>query len=121
MDFVNEKLAEWRKRQAEYERDGNTVGAGIYRRVIDDLESAQSTHNDHELTLAEAVDYTGYSDDALRNMKNDGRIPDFRRRNLPRKPGHGIERNDVDAQRQKRRSIADEINADVAAAGGRGR
>jgi hypothetical protein len=119
MDFVTEQITVWRKRAADYRADGNEQGANIYARVAKELEDAVTTYEEKELSMAEAMAFSGYSDDALRNMTNDGRVPDLRRKNLPRKPGHGVAEPEL--RIGPRPSLSEKINGDIRAAGGRRR
>ena len=58
---------------------------------LDLLESEYQEHLDEKLTAREAALESGYSEDNIRLLRRRGVISE-RRRDLPRKPGHGVDR-----------------------------
>lgn len=95
MSWLERKIREYRAKAAEYERDGQIGGARLYARVADELEEEARAHGAEELTFGEAAKESGYDESALRKMVRGGRLSKgpgggIRRRDLPRKPGHGI-------------------------------
>lgn len=68
--------------------------ARVYEIVARELDEALRVHGDTPLTLAEAARESGYSEDHLRHLVAEGKIPNagqkgrprIRRRDLPRKP-----------------------------------
>lgn len=90
--------AEWRDRAEERADEGALLdGDKLYRKVAAELETALREYNNEQLTVAEAAEESGYSEDALRELVRDGPIPDTRppgsqgritikRKHLPRKP-----------------------------------
>lgn len=94
-----ERLAdEWRERAEERADEGALLDGGkLYAKVARELEAALREHLNEELSVAEAAEESGYSEDTLREYVRDGRIPDsrppgsqgrikIRRKHLPRKP-----------------------------------
>lgn len=89
---------EWRRRAEERAEEGALLDGGkLYEKVVRELEAALREHMNEELTVAEAAEESGYSEDSLREMVREGRIPDTRppgsqgrikikRKFLPRKP-----------------------------------
>ena len=105
----------WRTEAALYERDHALVdGSGQLRRVADELEAALREHEQVTLTLKEAAEESGYSEEHLRRLVGSGSLPAqrngckrshirVRRSDLPRKPlrraqgrKNGAERYNVD-------------------------
>lgn len=91
----------WRAEAERYERDGAFAQAATLRRVSDDLESAFREHDLERLTVRQAAVESGYSEDHLRQLVRDGKIPDdrpdgsqaeihIRRCDLPRKPARAL-------------------------------
>ena len=89
---------EWRAQAETYERDGAYAQAAVLRRVAEELEAAWTSHELEELPVAQAAQESGYSEEHLRALVREGRIPDnrppgsqgemrIRRCDLPRKPG----------------------------------
>lgn len=84
------------RRRAECMRSwgGPEEIARVYEIVARELDEALRVHGDTPLTLAEAARESGYSEDHLRHLVADGKIPNagqkgrprIRRRDLPRKP-----------------------------------
>lgn len=94
-----ERLAEeWRRRAEERAEEGALLaGDKLYMKVAAELETALREYNNEQLTVAEAAEESGYSEDSLRELVRDGPIPDSRppgsqgritikRKHLPRKP-----------------------------------
>lgn len=97
----------WRERAENYAADGGMVnGEETYKRVAEELEEAIRDFKMERLTVAEAADESGYSESHLRRLVREGGLPSadgdqrlrIRRRDLPRKPGHGT-RGDVSVDR----------------------
>lgn len=95
-------LAEkWREEASGYERDGAQVdGAKLLRRVAGELEANAAAERLETVTLEEAEAIGGYSYSHLQHLVADGTLPNAGRpgaprlycRDVPRKPGHGVER-----------------------------
>jgi hypothetical protein len=97
MDFIDRKITEWRARASEYDRDGAVAQARVYSRLADELEEAMRAWLNEELSVPAAAEYSGYDESAIRKMRSDGRVPAsadgrIRRKDLPKKPGHGVHR-----------------------------
>lgn len=95
MDWLKRKIEQLRGKAAEYQRDGVDVAARVYARLADELEEGWQQHGEEELSIAEAARESGYDESAIRKMRKSGRLPEgpnggIRRRDLPRKPGHGV-------------------------------
>jgi hypothetical protein len=92
-------LAEkWRSEAELFRRYGNEQGAAACELHADELEEKWGEWQDEPLTVAEAAVESGYSEDHLRQLIREGRIPDnrasgsqgaisVRRGDLPKKPG----------------------------------
>lgn len=104
-----ERLAEeWRRRAEERADEGALLDGGkLYKKVASELEAAVREHRNEQLNVSEAAEESGYSEDTLREMVREGRIPDTRppgsqgririkRKHLPRKPPEA-ESRDLDA------------------------
>lgn len=97
-DRLDRLAEEWRRRAEERAEEGALLdGERVYQRVARELEGALEEHRNERLTVAEAAEESGYSEDTLREMVRDGRIPDprppgsqgritIKRKHLPRKP-----------------------------------
>lgn len=103
---LERRATEWREDAERLRRYGCDRLADACERHADQLEDAFAEYWREELTVAEAAEETGYSEDWLREMVREGRIPDNRppgsqgpirieRRALPRKPS-GTESPDLD-------------------------
>jgi hypothetical protein len=88
-DFVANKAAEWRRRADDYERDGLHAAAAIYRRAAGELEADHAAFLDERLSASQAEAESGFSALHIRLLRAHGVIGDTRR-DLPRKPGHGV-------------------------------
>ena len=87
----------WRGEADAYARDGVPGHAALLRRVADELEAAWRTWWTEGLSIAQAVIESGYSEDRLRELVREGKLPDarpvgsrgemrIRRCDLPRRP-----------------------------------
>jgi hypothetical protein len=94
-DWLDEYIADLRRRAHEREREGAFAVAHTY------------LFEQQELTTAEIVELTGYSDVQIRRMLRDGTIT-RRRGDLPRKPGHGVARPRL-AGADRAASLAEDI------------
>jgi hypothetical protein len=75
----DELIQEWRKRADQYEGDGAMVfAAAILCRVADELESSLLSWQNEELSIREAAEESGYSQERLREMVREGKLPDAR-------------------------------------------
>lgn len=100
--------AEWRDRAEERAEEGALLAGGkLYMKVAAELEAALEEHRNEPLTVSEAAEESGYSEDTLREMVREGPLPDTRppgsqgritikRKHLPRKPPKA-EPRDLDA------------------------
>jgi hypothetical protein len=85
--------AAWRARAAELQRFAPPA-AEAFRTAADELEAAVAADDAAELTMAEAVEESRYSERRLRQMLASGELPNagqpgrprIRRSDLPRKP-----------------------------------
>ncbi len=115
MTMLDELLARWRTRRAEWAKmrifvDGQQVAA----QVIADLEELDNA-SEGNLTLREASRLGGYSVDRLQHLVAAGEIenvgrkqrPRIRRRDVPVKPGHGGT-DRLDARRAIVREVIEE-------------
>ncbi len=95
---ITDLAEKWRDEGAVLRRYGQDRLADLCERHADDMEAAFESHAIQELTIAQAADESGYSEDRLRELVREGRIPDnrppgsqgemrIRRCDLPRKPG----------------------------------
>jgi hypothetical protein len=101
-DYVQRLIQRWRERATDYELDGQNGAAKIYRNVANELEAERTTYLDTRLSVSEAAAESGFTTRHIRTLRQQGIIGDTRR-DLPRRPGHGIVRgpravpSDVDA------------------------
>lgn len=106
MNALERRAEEWRDDAERLRRYGCDRLAETCERHADELEDAFEAYRHEELTVSEAAEETGYSEDWLRQMVREGKIPDTRppgsqgtihikRRDLPRKPA-GTESVDLD-------------------------
>lgn len=88
-DFVLAFIERQRARLADplisHSNEARSLGA-----QLDQLEAEYELHMEAMLTAREAAEESGYSEDNIRLLRRRGIISD-RRRDLPRKPGHGVE------------------------------
>jgi hypothetical protein len=106
-DWLDEYIADLRRRAHEREREGAFAVAHTYLFVADQLADHKASFEQQELTTAEIVELTGYSDVQIRRMLRDGTIT-RRRGDLPRKPGHGVARPRL-AGADRAASLAEDI------------
>jgi hypothetical protein len=72
------------------------VAAGIWEHAADELDADEQERAAEGLSIAQAVDESGYKGDSLRRLIAEGKLDDvgadgkplIRRRDLPRKPRH---------------------------------
>jgi|SRR5579862_881933 len=92
----SELVAAWRDRAELLRRHGAIEAAATTETLADELEVAIPVENDELLTLAQAAETSGYSEDHLGREIREGRLPNagrsgaprIRRADLPRKlPG----------------------------------
>lgn len=84
MDSLHTLAAEWRERAELLARHGAGEAAATLRTVADELEGTVQAAEDKILTLAEAVEESGYSERRLRELITDGTIPNAGRKGAPR-------------------------------------
>lgn len=85
----------WRDEANRMEQHGDTRGATVFRFHADELVEAIYQGRAELLTLTEAATESGYSEDHIRHLVSEGRIPNagrkgaprVRRGDLPLKPG----------------------------------
>lgn len=93
--MLTELVHRWSEEAESLERWGDARGAAILRQCATELDVAAHEHEDEALTIAQAVEESGYSADHLRALVAAGEIPNagrkgsprIRRRDLPVKPG----------------------------------
>lgn len=93
---LSELASHWSEEADSLERWGDIRGAKVLRQCAADLDVAVRAHDNEALTIAQAVEASGYSADHLRALVASGEIPNagrkgsprIRRRDLPVKPGH---------------------------------
>ena len=115
MNPVDALMDRWRREAGCYERDGALVNASaILRRCAVELETVAVAHDNESLDLRAAAAESGYSPDHLGRLIRHGTLPnagvDFAprilRRNLPRKPGHGVPTPTISGTLASRTEIA---------------
>jgi excisionase family DNA binding protein len=99
---LNRKLASvtqsWLDRARLFEEHESGEAAAAYRRASEELEFALKEWEDELLTIEQAAEESGYSEDHLRELVRESKLPaeradgkksriKLRRRDLPRKPG----------------------------------
>lgn len=106
MNAFERRADEWREDAETLRRYGCDRLADTCERHAEELEAALREFWDRKLTVAQAAGESGYSEDWLREMVREGRLPDTRpegdqgririaRKHLPRKP-NGAESPDLD-------------------------
>ncbi len=92
-------IERWERQAHAYAEDGALVrGDALLRRVAAEFEAGWAAWQNEALSLQEASRESGYSADHLARLVRDGALPnagDWRaprilRRDLLRKPGHGV-------------------------------
>lgn len=95
----DELRAKWQARTEELERLGALVPAGpLCRAVLEDLAQLRPEDDEEILSLREAAEYSGYSEDHLSRLVKQGRLRTlrppgsrgryaFQKADLPQKPG----------------------------------
>lgn len=90
-----EFVVRWRTHLSEWARVGALVdGAKLCQDVLQDFEAVTRAEDEAELTLAEAAVESHYSQDHLRRLHREGKLPAhrrgrrlfFRSADLPKKP-----------------------------------
>jgi len=79
-------------------------------RLVDQLEADYAAHMDETLSATHAAAESGYTPQNIRLLRRNGTIGDTRR-DLPRKPGHGVMRAPMLRVTSAPRSLADDILA----------
>jgi hypothetical protein len=113
------QLAENWRTEAGRLRQLEAVGqAAVFEQLANELEASLATWETSSLTIREAADCSGYSEDHLRRLVRRGHIPNAGRKNSPRifrrdlpvkrlpKDGSGDQRS-IDSRQQIARSVAD--------------
>jgi excisionase family DNA binding protein len=88
---------QWRDRAKEFQEHGCDDVAATYTKTTQELEAVVADWEGEQLTTAEAARETGYSEEHLRRLVRDGKLPAaradgsksqlrLRRGDLPRKP-----------------------------------
>lgn len=88
MDFARTRIAVWRDRARERREEGADATAALYDKVAGELQADLERFETEELSLADAMEWSGYSEDRLRVLRKEGKTT-WTRRDLPRKPGAG--------------------------------
>lgn len=114
-DFVLEFIDELRRRATD-SIFGGSAEARVCARIANELEAKRAAYLEEEVSIAEAAEITGYDASSLRRWRAQGTIS-LCRRDLPRKPGHGVAAPVRRAEGSG--SIADEVLHDIQMAGGR--
>ena len=95
----NEFIARWKVRRDDFQRLGALVnGATLCDEILEDLESLMKVDENALLTLKEAAQYSGYSQDHLGRLVREGKIPNngrpgaplLQRGDVPRKPNRAL-------------------------------
>lgn len=95
-----ELAARWRNEAETFRSYGETCLATACEKHADELEAAAQTLHFENVTLEEAAEAGGYSYSHLQHLVAEGTIPNvgrkgdprIRRCDIPRKPGHGVNR-----------------------------
>lgn len=86
MDFARTRIAVWRDRARERREEGADATAALYDKVAGELQADLERFETEELSLADAMAWSGYSEDRLRVLRKEGKTT-WTRRDLPKKPG----------------------------------
>lgn len=89
-DFVEGFIDRLRTRAAD-PLFGGSAEARAAAAIAEELERAYVAHQDERLTARQAAEESGFTVQAIRVWRAERRISD-RRRDLPRKPGYGVQR-----------------------------
>lgn len=89
-DLVVLTTIEGLRRRAADTLLGDSPEARLCGKIADDIERQYRAIMDEEVTIAEAERLTGYDASSIRRMVAEQKIT-LRRRDLPRKPGHGVD------------------------------
>lgn len=92
--------AEWLRLAEKQDKLGVRQVACTLRHCAEELEAALDEQDGALLNLQEAAEESGYSADHLGRLVSEGKLPNagerhaprIRRADLPRKPGHRVER-----------------------------
>lgn len=93
--MLRDLVDRWSDEARVLESWGDARGAELLKRCATELDVAAREHDDEALTIAQAVEESGYSADHLRALVASGEIrnagrkgsPRIRRKDLPVKPG----------------------------------
>lgn len=104
----------WRDDAERFREYGADRLARACQKHADELEAAAGAVRLEALTLEEAAELGGYSYSHLQHLVAEGTIPNvgsegaprIRRRDVPRKPGHGVE-----AESASREELVDDVVA----------
>lgn len=88
--FVDGWVADQRRRLEESLLGDSSEGR-LLGKFCDQLEQDHEAHQSEALSTAQAAEESGYTPQAIRMLRRQGRISE-RRADLPRKPGHGVAR-----------------------------
>lgn len=96
-DLLHALADEWRTTAKQLREYGAVGGAKACEKHAEELEQRIREWQMEPLPIKDAAQESGYSEDHLYDLVNDGTIPNagkkgaprIRRRDLPRRPGHG--------------------------------
>lgn len=88
MDFVERFVQQLRARAGD-PLLGSSAEARLVERIAEQLEAEYQAHQNERLSTARAAAESGFTPQAIGRWRREGLIGD-RRRDLPRKPGHGV-------------------------------
>ena len=89
--YVDEFISELRTKAEDFRKYGDEVRANMCELHANDLEAKRATYLGEELSIAQAAAESGFSERQLKRLRTAGVIT-LRRGDLPRRPGHGVER-----------------------------
>jgi hypothetical protein len=92
-------IEQWRAEAALFRRRGQEDLANLTLSFVEDLEAALKEDDDQLLTLGEAAQVSGYSEDHLGRLVRDGKLVNVGRKHAPR-----IRRGDLPRRVADRRS-----------------
>src|SRR5436309_2994829 len=91
MDFVERFVTRLRERAGD-PLLGGSAEARLVERIAEQLEAEYTAYLDEKLSTTQAAAESGFTPQGIRLLRRRGIIGD-RRRDLPRKPGHGVVRS----------------------------
>ena len=103
-EHISAVIARWLQRSEEWGRLGVTVDGGkLASEVVEDLRGLEVATADDMLTLTQAAEVTGYTDDHLGRLVREGKLtnygekhsPRVKRSELPMKPARTMPRSDI--------------------------